>query len=95
MEIKDEKVQPPARFYGKREAVEAYISHCKSNFTNFPPQFPDMRREVQYLLNMGGEAYEWGYKLLKKYPEMRDNSDLFISKIRNTFGDPDLEYYHH
>eukprot|EP00833_Pecoramyces_ruminatium_P015893 jgi/Orpsp1_1/1189925/evm.model.d7180000075497.1 len=95
MNIRDEKIRSPARFYGTRDSVEAYIAHCRSNFVNYPPQFPDMRREVQYLLNnMGGEAYEWGSKLLEKFPEKRNDSEWFISKIRNTFGDPDLEFYH-
>jgi len=43
---------------------------------------------------MGGRAYEWARRLLNHYPVYTRNSELFIERIRNTFGDPDLEYHH-
>jgi len=95
MEVDEEPIRRPPRFLGDRNQVESYISHCITNFTSYPIRFADERRKVLYLLNnMGGYAYEWASKLLTRYPIYSQNSELFIHRIRNTFGDPDLEYYH-
>ncbi|OUM62190.1 hypothetical protein PIROE2DRAFT_44542, partial [Piromyces sp. E2] len=95
MEIDKEPIRRPPRFFGNREAVEAYVSHCRTNFASYPNRFPDEGRKVLYLLNnMGGFAYEWGSKLISRYPAYTNNSELFITRIKNTFGDPDLEFHH-
>ena len=95
MEVDDEPIRRPPRFFGNREHVEAYVSHCKSNFTSYPTKFADEEKKVLYLLNnMGGSAFEWASKLLIRYPVYSQNSELFIARIRNTFGDPDIEYHH-
>lgn len=95
MEIDEEPIRRPPRFLGDRKLVESYISHCLTNFNSYPARFPDEGRKVLYLLNnMGGYAYEWASKLLSRYPVYSHNSTEFINRIRNTFGDPDLEYHH-
>jgi len=95
MDIDEEPLPRPPRFLGDRNAVEPYIFHCLTNFASNPSRFPDEGRKVLYLLNnMGGYAYEWGSRLLNRYPTYSQNSEMFISRIRNTFGDPDLEYHH-
>jgi len=95
MEIDEEPIRRPPRFLGDRNLVESYISHCLTNFNSYPNRFPDEGRKVLYLLNnMGGYAYEWGSKLLTRYPAFAQNSQMFIARLRNTFGDPDLEYHH-
>ena len=94
MEV-DEPIRRPPRFMGDRVMVEAFIAHCQTNFASFPNRFPNQARKVQYLLNnMGGQAYQWASKLLTRYPEMQQNPEEFIKRIRNTFGDPDLEYHY-
>ncbi|OUM57032.1 hypothetical protein PIROE2DRAFT_30861, partial [Piromyces sp. E2] len=85
-------IRRPPRFFGERIMVEAFIAHCKTNFESFPNHFPNEERKVHYLLNnMGGQAYQWASKLLTRYPNIRQSSNEFIKRIRNTFGDPDLE----
>jgi len=94
MEV-DEPIRRSPRFMGDRVMVEAFIAHCQTNFASFPNRFPNQARKVQYLLNnMGGQAYQWASKLLTRYPEMQQDPEEFIKRIRNTFGDPDLEYHY-
>jgi len=94
MEI-DEPIRRLPRFLGNREHVESFVSNYLTNFASYPMHFPDEKRKVLYLLNnMGGQAFEWSSKLLNRYPSYNHSANQFISRISNTFGDPDLEFHH-